>query len=619
MSSRIGITVFMIFCLINLGFGQKVKYKDLFVLLNSKNYDQAKPFLNIFLANPKNADHPNGNYQMGLIFQDKIEQTDVLDETVLYKANADSALFYYNKSLALITEKELKKNDEYYQAFNRRDLRTGKFGIKISDVHLDLENRIKDIESARQNVSSLKEFYLAFTGSYINADSLFVALKDKFSTNNNLLWKSGEDDQSVVDQIIAAFDETRSGYNSYRRTLDKIKNSGYDQQIRMKEVEDLNRTDNSKINFKEQDILIYDYKSWGSGIKNDLINTINPLREKLISHDKALEELRIKVNQEVVEVWEELGALKNNAISNELMAFDPDPLPVSIFNYKTEEINYLSGGHRYKLDGSLDSLDVNFQIRLSNQLIEDHRRFEFLSKALLSKNVVEAAEKYRHFINNNYGSVGELERFISGRILFVQNQKDSLQKRLSYWEDRNRWALSDTDSIPLVIDPDYIVEPSRVNYLPYWTGDSLTHDFVYSSGLMVSGDTLKGYNLGANARRNVSFFNLVDMGLLDSLQDHNQVASYSDKSEDYFITLYYNQNKVDTVYKSLLVKVSIEGQTRWIKGFDLPQTPYNMDLDKQTGDIIIFYGLESAESENGTDDDQMIIIDASGNIKEEDQ
>lgn len=616
MSRRIGISTLIIFCLINLGFGQKVKYKDLFVLLNSKNYDQAKPFLNIFLANPKNVDHPNGNYQMGLIFQDKLEHTDVLDETVLYKTNADSALYFFNKALALITEKEVKKNDQYYQAFNRRDLRTGKFRINISDVHLDLETRVKDLESSRQNVSNLKQYYLDFSESYIHADSLFVILKNKYGTNNNLLWKSGEEDQSIVDQISASFDETRSGYNNYRRTLEKVKNSGYDQQIRMKEVEDLNRTDNSKINFKEQDILIYDYKSWGSGIKNELINTINPLREKLIIHDKAIEALRIKVNREVVEVWEELGALKNNPISNELMAYDPDPLPVGIFNYKIEEINYLSGVHRYNLDGSLDSLDVNFQIRLSQQLLEDHRRFEFLSRALLSKNVVEEAEKYRHFINNNYGSVGELVRFISGRTLFVQNQKDSLENRLSYWEERNKWALSETDSIPLISIPSYTIDPSSVNYLPFWTGDSLTHDLVYSSGLMISGDTLRGYNLGANANRNISFFNIVDLELLDILQDYNQVASFSDKSEDYFITLYYNKNAVDSVYRSLLVKVSIEGQTRWIRDFNLPQTPYNMDLEKQTGDILIYYGLESAELENSGDVDLLMIFDAAGILKE---
>jgi len=616
MSRRIGISTLIIFCLINLGFGQKVKYKDLFILLNSKKYDQAKPFLEIFLANPKNVDHPNGNYQMGLIFQDKLEHIDVLDETVLYKSNADSALYFFNKSLSLITEKEVKKNDQYYQAFNRRDLRTGKFGIKISDVHLDLETRVKDLESARENVSNLKKYYLDFSESYIYADSLFVIIKNKYGTNNNLLWKSGEEDQAIVDQISASFDETRSGYNNYRRTLEKVKNSGYDQQIRMKEVEDLNRTDNSKINFKEPEILIYDYKSWGSGIKNELINTINPLREKLIIHDKAIEALRIRVNQEVVEVWEELGALKNNPISNELMAYDPDPLPVGIFNYKTEEINYLSGVHRYNLDGSLDSLDVNFQIRLSQQLLEDHRRFEFLSRALLSKNVVEEAAKYRHFINSNYGSVGELERFISGRILFVQNQKDSLENRLSYWEERNKWALSETDSIPLISIPSYTIDLSSVNYLPFWTGDSLTHDLVYSSGLMISGDTLKGYNLGANAKRNISFFNLVDLVPLDILQDYNLVASFSDKSEDYFITLYYNKSAVDSVYRSLLVKVSIEGQTRWVRDFNLPQTPYNMDLDKQTGDIHIYYGLESAESENSGDVDLLMIFDAAGNIKE---
>ncbi|MCZ6899796.1 MAG: hypothetical protein O7F74_06130, partial [Bacteroidetes bacterium] len=138
-------------------YSQKIKYKDLFPLLNAKKYEDAEPFLRNYLF--KEPDHANANYQMGLIFQSKINDLDILKEVDQLQVLTDSAVLYFKKSKELINEKEIKKKDEFYQAFNRRDLRSGKFGIKLSDVHFDIENRIEDLEARLINVKDLNRYY----------------------------------------------------------------------------------------------------------------------------------------------------------------------------------------------------------------------------------------------------------------------------------------------------------------------------------------------------------------------------------------------------------------------------------------------------------------------------
>ena len=102
-------------------YGQKVKYKDLLVLLNAKQYDQAKPFLKKYLA--ENDDNASAYLFMGIIYQEEVLKNDVLKQTDMMISNADSAIFFYNKCLPLLTEKEVKKNDENYLMYTRRDLR----------------------------------------------------------------------------------------------------------------------------------------------------------------------------------------------------------------------------------------------------------------------------------------------------------------------------------------------------------------------------------------------------------------------------------------------------------------------------------------------------------------
>src|SRR5262249_7392094 len=133
---------------------QKVKYKDLIVLLTSKQYEKAEPFLKRYLK--ENDDNPNAYLFMGIIFQEKALREDPLLRTAFLCGTIDSALLNYDQAYKTITDKELRKNDEYYEPYMRRDLRTGKFVIKLSDVQLDIETRTRNLKERKEKVKLLK-------------------------------------------------------------------------------------------------------------------------------------------------------------------------------------------------------------------------------------------------------------------------------------------------------------------------------------------------------------------------------------------------------------------------------------------------------------------------------
>ena len=117
-----------------IGTAQKIKYKDIFPKLNAKSYSvELETQLMIFLEAAKKP-HPNANYHLGLIYETRFYKMDILGDTANIALSADSTVNQLSLAITLITEKELK-HDEYYQSFHRRDLRTGKYGIKLSDVH----------------------------------------------------------------------------------------------------------------------------------------------------------------------------------------------------------------------------------------------------------------------------------------------------------------------------------------------------------------------------------------------------------------------------------------------------------------------------------------------------
>ncbi|MBI3221374.1 MAG: hypothetical protein HYZ44_17820 [Bacteroidetes bacterium] len=110
-------------CSLHTAYSQKVKYKDLIILLEAKQFEKAEPFLRRYLK--ENPDNASAILYMGMTLHEKAASNDILKNTEILLSNCDSAVLYYDKAYNAITEKELKKNDEYYQSYSRRDLRTG--------------------------------------------------------------------------------------------------------------------------------------------------------------------------------------------------------------------------------------------------------------------------------------------------------------------------------------------------------------------------------------------------------------------------------------------------------------------------------------------------------------
>ena len=171
---------------------QKIKYKDLFILLNAKTFRQPEPFLREFIAQEPN--HPNANFNFALFYQDILKSKDILKETDDYLAYSDSAALYFRKASDLMTEKEVKRNDEYYQDYYRRDLRTGKYGVKLADVLFDIEKKIEQLKYGKESAIKLKKHFELTVQNYDSALSIFKRFTSGFINYQHFLFTAGNDE-----------------------------------------------------------------------------------------------------------------------------------------------------------------------------------------------------------------------------------------------------------------------------------------------------------------------------------------------------------------------------------------------------------------------------------------
>ena len=242
----------------------------------------------------------------------------------------------------MITEKEIKRNDENYQMYTRRDLRTGEFGIKQSDVQLDIETRVKALKEKRDRVKPLKNNFLQAQKLYNRANEFFKGIQSKYANEKEFFLRS--DDQLLVElnNLIAVYDSSQVAFKSYKSILQTMGKTDYNQDLTLLEINDFKKDGITGADFLVNDLRLWDYTRWAQKSFEVIQKEIVPLRDNLISYDVEINKLHEKLKKDSVSVKSDLTKLVDKILFNQLTKFDPNPMPTAVFNMKIAELEYHS-------------------------------------------------------------------------------------------------------------------------------------------------------------------------------------------------------------------------------------------------------------------------------------
>jgi hypothetical protein len=469
------------FGLISMAFGQKIKYKDLFVLLNAKQYKEAEPFLKKYLK--ENQDNPHAFLSMGYIFEDKSTTNDVLKETEKLASNIDSAVLYFDMAFKTITERELKKNDEYYQAFSRRDLRTGEFGLKISDIQFDLEKRMKALRERNVLVKNAKQKFLFVQEVYNHSALLFKRIAEGYKNQREFYLRADDGLTANLRRLERKYDSCLVGFNDYSIALKALGKTGYNPQLDPREIIDFKKDGVSGVDFLEDELKVWDYKRWAGANLDVIEHELLPLGERLTKLDADLNELREKIRKDSVSVEQPLIAIRGRMIATSLIKYDPQPFPFDVFNLKISELVY--GSELASTKVLRDSTDVAVKLTLYKKQVKLLSAIDSLGTLALKRDLPYEAENYKTFIKNAYGSLDVLQSTLKTTADFAVAEKAEKQKRIVQLEKVVNWVVDQSDSIPATaavkskkFTPLTIVESSHT--FGFTFPDSATFAYFYA-------------------------------------------------------------------------------------------------------------------------------------------
>jgi len=606
---------------------KKVKYKDLFPLLSAQKFDDAEPFLrSIIAADP---DHANANFQMGLMLEHKSKQADILKETDLYTERADSAIIYYQKSKGLISEKELKKRDQYYQAFNRRDLRTGKFGIKLSDVQLDIENRINGLATRSHQIKDLRNYYAATQSYYKVAQDLYLQIQNQFEDVNDLFLRSNQDTRGAMDGLMINYDSARTNFDRYQTLLGQIDNPGYSQLFVVRDIQDFKTDGVDTADFYSDRILVWNYYNWVENTMKVIEEEIIPLLGDIVNFDAQLSSILDRVNVDSTLLEEHLPDAPDRTIVSRLLKFHQNSFMVPFFHYRLFELSYLMESSPVHNPNLLDSFHVDQQILIHHEVLEHLESADSLLNILGQVDITTESMKYSSFVTERYGGPEQFAQALEEKRSFITRELETWQISQVNWMNIASWAVNETDTIPMYLpwdttyiwslDQDVFLEmESRYRTLAIQNQDST----MYVSGVVV-GDTslLSGFFAKVLRSREIQWVQPLAIdsllsGYQDSLQVHFFVYDEPNKTVMFHTMKKPGEEAVNSSFGGAIAKLDENGVTLWSLSMDLAGNPKSFEYDTLQKQTVVNLKVESAGSESGHYDLQELRLDEFGKLVE---
>ncbi len=594
------IAIVLFICTISGAQAQKIKYKDLFPVLAAKNYAEGGPQLIQFLADPKNAEEANANLQMGLWLEQRFLNYDVVDDSSKVYQVGDSSIFYLERAKGLIDEKELKKKDEYYQAFFRRDLRTGEFGIKVSDVHLDIEKKVQNIQSRIADVKEMHRRVVKVEENQKTAMEAYRSLTTQFSAFNAMLIAADQEIQSTLSSIEQNGRKGVENAKGVQELAEKLGSDKYRDEVVLKAVDQFGVDGMNAANIRSGVIEIWNFEEWARDAQSEILGGVGLFKTMVKNYADEIREKKAKVkNSQDVEV----GYFPVNLLE-QFDKYDPESTVEKLLKVEMYEARITKQVDLQLNPALMDSSLIGSQLAIYEAAYEDAKNMNVLIESVTTDDLEQSKKKYTDYIESFFQKYVTASKYVLDMQEWSRRHVKWLGEAVEFWTERNRWgadAQDEAKKYPLFVQdaPD---GGKMTMGVPVKNPQQIV---AYGADLTAK----KGY-VGSFGPDRVAQWNLeFDLPGTDVTQYESDSIPTIQGSDSFYI---YNGSATENNF--VVVSYTPGGQLNWSTLVTINKKPVDFKFDDLTQELTI---LLYPEEQLPLDSDELgyVVIDRTGNAR----
>lgn len=385
-------------------YAQKVKYKDLYPVIASRQYNDDILLTKLKAYKRLSPEEGNQYYQMGKLYYRRISKFDILKQLNGALQVADSGLYYFRKAKEVINEKEVKRKEDYYIEFLTSPQGTTRSAVTIEIVFKDIDYMVNKLKDFKSNIKKIHEHFNLAVDNYYAANEIFTEIYGTYDTFKEMCLLADDEYNATMMKMENHFVAAISNFDAYKEDIKKFPIEGYQQDYSLKSIDNYRLHGLTKANFLNDDIELWNYGEWYTNTLKYVEDEIDPLRAIIIEDEKALNKKLSRISN--TSIPDESDYRIESDVLLLIKKYDPASFLVDIFKYKESKINLINSQIL-----EIDSSDFQSRARsYSNTIIHGRSSIKSLNKA--NKDISEhLVNRHKQFFNDYYDN--DLAGFIS--------------------------------------------------------------------------------------------------------------------------------------------------------------------------------------------------------------
>jgi hypothetical protein len=442
---------------------QQYKYRDLVPLLQTASQrEQISMLWDYMIYDSK---EPNVDFRLAKLHYDIFRNTDPLVEYNSAMAHAQEASLRLLRAQKVVTEAEVRKQNEYYAPLFKFIDSKGRPFVEFGEVQ-------KKLQIASDSVNTFKAkmppIYKAFTKSvnlYGNAVKTFAAINNRYKSLEDLLMLYDDQLEKDLEYLKTSYDSSIYYFAQYTSLTSEYPLAGHKQKFQIRSI-NVYHLDGltARLNFLTDNIEFWNYSGWVDEVHKVYNRDIIPLKTKLEQNETRLQQRLTSLDQTAS------PAGQNQKIDKDLIFnlnnYDRNSLVVALLHYKAFKQEWLS---RLKLIGKDSTMDM--KLELYSKLIQQNRVADSLLVNVKQMVTPLSEQKHAQFLSKHYNGSKGLESFVHDEAQVInaafEQHQDILKGNLVAYaqplDNINKFIKLGNYNLPLFVQKKSISEIDQVS------------------------------------------------------------------------------------------------------------------------------------------------------------
>ncbi|MCL2072456.1 MAG: hypothetical protein FWH18_00890 [Marinilabiliaceae bacterium] len=411
--NKIKFMVIIALITVQISYGQR-EYSELYKSLPSKTNFEAYWELYQYLQKTTSKEYVNSNayYQIGLILQKSMRETDPFLETWIVENHINQAKLYLSLAKMHVDDQQVRQQSAYYPTIKPAGQR-----LTADDVKKDIDLRIAEIEDFYLNFNESLLYLTKCVNSYNQCIITFAEINHENNRLNDLYFLKNDLIEEKLTTLSENFDSTIYYLDKFKTLLERYPMGNYKISYSLKLIDVYRLSGLNSTNFLSDNFTIWDFKTWIKDFLNItdtdvefLYQSVDETNKINTAHIQNL--LRMKTD------GVQPDYSMNPLVINKILKYDYNSAAASLLNYQESKIHYL-----YSIIDNQPTVRVTtFDIFTKSRdaflsIIQEKLKTDHLLNDAKTKSTPEAIQKYEKFYDNNYGGYTGYQRYLSGETL----------------------------------------------------------------------------------------------------------------------------------------------------------------------------------------------------------